>query len=188
MSVFFFLMIRLPPRSTLFPYTTLFRSRRGRDGGRRVSARFDFAAGKTDRGRLRERDAGVSGTGERGGSAGVDRVHPEFEGGGEMMNSSLPVETATRVLPGEPRNYLTDGRTLRSWLLTTDHKRIGVLYLLSILFYFVIAAAAAAVMRMELITPPGDLVTSDAYNKLFTLHGTLMVWFFLLPRSEEHTS
>ena len=81
-----------------------------------------------------------------------------------------------------PQNYLTEGgSTLNSWLLTTDHKRIGLLYLFSILFYFAIAAVAAAMMRMELITPPGDMVTSETYNKLFTIHGALMVWFFLIP-------
>src|SRR4051794_34708746 len=78
-------------------------------------------------------------------------------------------------------NYLADGDTVKSWLLTTDHKRIGILYLLSILFFFVIAAAAAALMRLELLTPQGDLVLSDTYNKLFTIHGVLMVWFFLIP-------
>src|SRR3954469_17667884 len=82
----------------------------------------------------------------------------------------------------EPRNYLTEGgRTFRSWLLTTDHKRIGLLYLYSILFYFAIAAFAAALIRLELITPQGDLVTSEMYNRLFTIHGVLMVWFFLIP-------
>ena len=65
--------------------------------------------------------------------------------------------------------------------MTTDHKRIGLLYLFSILFYFTIAAIAAALMRMELITPAGDMVTSETYNKLFTIHGTMMVWFFLIP-------
>src|SRR5437016_11001642 len=80
------------------------------------------------------------------------------------------------------KSYLTEGgRTLSSWLFTTDHKRIGLLYLYSIIFYFAIAAVAAALMRMELITPQGDLVTSETYNKLFTIHGTLMVWFFLIP-------
>jgi cytochrome c oxidase subunit 1 len=83
--------------------------------------------------------------------------------------------------PGS-RTYLTEGgHSLASWLLTTDHKRIGLLYLYSILVYFTIAAVAAALMRMELITPEGDMVTSETYNKLFTIHGTLMVWFFLIP-------
>ena len=85
------------------------------------------------------------------------------------------------VQPRTPKNYLTEGRTLVSWLLTTDHKRIGLLYLYSILVFFIIAAVAAALMRLELITPPGDLVTSEVYNKLFTIHGVLMVWFFLIP-------
>jgi cytochrome c oxidase subunit 1 len=78
-------------------------------------------------------------------------------------------------------NYLSAGDTVKSWLLTTDHKRIGILYLLSILFFFVIAAIAAAMMRLELLTPQGDLVLSETYNKLFTMHGVLMVWFFLIP-------
>ena len=77
-------------------------------------------------------------------------------------------------------NYLSE-HTIRSWLLTIDHKRIGILYLFTILFFFLIAAVAAAVMRIELLTPRGDLVTSETYNRLFTIHGVLMVWFFLIP-------
>src|SRR5438477_10176727 len=79
-----------------------------------------------------------------------------------------------------PVNYLSD-HSVRSWLLTTDHKRIGILYLWTILIFFAIAAVAAALMRIELVTPQGDLVTSETYNKLFTIHGVLMVWFFLIP-------
>src|SRR6266496_1011279 len=90
-----------------------------------------------------------------------------------------PAETL--VSERTPKNYLTEGRTLKSWLLTTDHKRIGLLYLFSIIFFFAIAAVAAALMRLELITPQGDLVLSETYNKLFTVHGVLMVWFFLIP-------
>jgi cytochrome c oxidase subunit 1 len=99
------------------------------------------------------------------------------------MNTSMPVESVIQPLEERtPRNYFTEGgHTLKSWLLTTDHKRIGVLYLISIVIYFAIAAIAAALMRMELITPEGDMVTSETYNKLFTIHGTLMVWFFLIP-------
>jgi cytochrome c oxidase subunit 1 len=78
-------------------------------------------------------------------------------------------------------NYLESGHTISSWLLTLDHKRIGLLYLFSITFFFAIAALAAALMRIELLTPAGDLVMSDTYNRLFTLHGVLMVWFFLIP-------
>ena len=87
----------------------------------------------------------------------------------------LPME----VEPTE--NYLNVEHSIRSWLLTTDHKRIGLLYMVSLTLFFVIGGAAAALMRLELLTPQGDLVTSATYNKLFTIHGTVMVWFFLIP-------
>ena len=81
------------------------------------------------------------------------------------------------------RSYLaTEGRgRLREWLLSTDHKRIGVLYLFSVLAFFAIAALAMVVIRLELMTPAADLVTLDGYGRLFTLHGVIMVWFFLIP-------
>ena len=79
-----------------------------------------------------------------------------------------------------PENYLSE-HSVRSWLLTTDHKRIGILYLCTIIIFFFIASVAAAMMRIELLTPRGDLVTSETYNKLFTIHGVLMIWFFLIP-------
>ncbi|MBI4397385.1 MAG: cytochrome c oxidase subunit I [Elusimicrobia bacterium] len=82
----------------------------------------------------------------------------------------------------EPKdNYLTAGFSLKSWLTTTDHKRIGVLYLLSITFFFLVGGLAAVLFRLELLTPPGDLVSADSYNKLFTLHGIVMVFLFLIP-------
>ncbi len=100
------------------------------------------------------------------------------------MPATLP-QTQTPEIPNPPERLLTyfeeGGGTLKSWLLTTDHKRIGILFLYSIIFYFTIAAIAAAMMRMELITPAGDMVSSETYNKLFTIHGATMVWFFLIP-------
>jgi cytochrome c oxidase subunit 1 len=99
--------------------------------------------------------------------------------------NTLTVTPPAATLPAATReneNYFHEGgNTILSWLLTTDHKRIGLLYLLSIIFFFAIAAVAAALMRMELITPPGDMVSSEMYNRLFTIHGVLMVWFFLIP-------
>ena len=72
--------------------------------------------------------------------------------------------------------------TLKSWLLTTDHKRIGLLYMASITFFFFVGGAAATVMRLELMTPSGDVLHSpDAYNRLFTMHGVVMIFFFLIP-------
>src|SRR3954452_10848443 len=93
---------------------------------------------------------------------------------------------SAQVFEGEveaqPRpNYLTAGQSVRSWLLTTDHKRIGLLYMVSITLFFFVGGAAATLMRLELLTPQGDLVTSATYNKLFTIHGVVMVWFFLIP-------
>src|SRR5438874_6453584 len=99
--------------------------------------------------------------------------------------TTTPESATLRVLrtPGEfaTHNYLNVDHRARSWLLTTDHKRIGILYLWTIIVFFTIAAVAAALMRIELLTPAGDLVTSQTYNKLFTIHGVLMVWFFLIP-------
>ncbi len=78
-------------------------------------------------------------------------------------------------------DYLQD-YTLKSWLLTTDHKRIGLLYMASITFFFFVGGAAATVMRLELLTPQGDVLHSpDAYNRLFTMHGVVMIFFFLVP-------
>lgn len=78
-------------------------------------------------------------------------------------------------------NYLTSGQSIRSWLLTTDHKRVAWLYMLSITLFFFIGGAAAVLIRLELVTPAGDLVSDDTYNRLFSMHGIIMVWFFLVP-------
>ncbi len=78
-------------------------------------------------------------------------------------------------------NYLNAGYGVKSWLLTTDHKRIGILYLLSITAFFFVGGFFALLMRLELLTPQGDLVSAQTYNKLFTMHGVTMVWFFLIP-------
>jgi cytochrome c oxidase subunit I len=91
----------------------------------------------------------------------------------------LKVSTVAGELPA--RSYLFDAYTIRSWLLTTDHKRIAILYLVSITGFFFIGSLAAGLVRLELVTPAGDLLTHDGYNKAFTLHGVIMVWFFLIP-------
>src|SRR5947208_3135558 len=95
--------------------------------------------------------------------------------------NSRPLPSSSLSPSAMSRSYLAAGHTVRSWLLTRDHKRIGLLYLVSITFFFAIAAFAAAAMRWELLTPQGDLVAPDIYNRLFTLHGVTMVWFFLIP-------
>jgi cytochrome c oxidase subunit I len=89
--------------------------------------------------------------------------------------------TAAVVETGERENYLNASYGLKSWLLTVDHKRIALLYLISITFFFFIGGFFALLIRLELLTPAGDLVQSDVYNKLFTMHGQVMIFFFLIP-------
>jgi len=79
------------------------------------------------------------------------------------------------------RTYLNNEYGLKSWLLTLDHKRIALLYLFSTSFFFVIGGVMAALIRLNLLTPGGELVSADTYNKLFSIHGIIMVFFFLVP-------
>jgi cytochrome c oxidase subunit 1 len=88
---------------------------------------------------------------------------------------------ATAAVTTESENYLNADYGIRSWLLTTDHKRIALLYLISITFFFFVGGFFALLVRLELLTPAGDLVLADTYNKLFTMHGQVMVFFFLIP-------
>ena len=87
----------------------------------------------------------------------------------------------SQLLALPAKNYLNAEYGLKSWLLTLDHKRIALLYLFTTIFFFVIGGTAAAIIRLELLTPAGDLVASDTYNKLFSIHGIIMVFFFLVP-------
>ncbi|HUY12381.1 MAG TPA: cytochrome c oxidase subunit I [Terriglobia bacterium] len=83
---------------------------------------------------------------------------------------------------GEDRiHYLNTSYGIKSWLLTTDHKRIAWLYLITTSFFFVVGGVSAAMMRLNLISPQGALVEPDTYNKLFTIHGLVMIFFFLAP-------
>ncbi|HLX63181.1 MAG TPA: cytochrome c oxidase subunit I [Planctomycetota bacterium] len=77
--------------------------------------------------------------------------------------------------------YLNAGYTVKSWLLSTDHKRVAILYLIAVTLFFFIGGAAAVVFRIHLLTPEGALVQPETYNKLFTTHGLVMVFFFLIP-------
>ena len=78
-------------------------------------------------------------------------------------------------------NYLNTDYSIRSWLLTTDHKRIALLYLVSISVFFAIGGALAGVIRINLLSPYGTFVQAETYNKLFTMHGITMIFFFLIP-------
>ena len=78
-------------------------------------------------------------------------------------------------------NFLTDGYSLKSWLLTTDHKRIAILYLISITFFFFIGGIFALLIRLELLSPSGLFASNEMYNRFFTMHGIVMVFLFLVP-------
>jgi cytochrome c oxidase subunit 1 len=98
------------------------------------------------------------------------------------------MSTSTLVPPSEPiapkipeDNYLSRGYGLRSWLLTRDHKRIGILYLISLSVFFLIGGTLAGMIRLELLTPQSDLMSTDTYNKVFTMHGVIMIFLFLVP-------
>src|SRR5216110_2620186 len=85
----------------------------------------------------------------------------------------------TTVLPRV--NYLNVNHGVASWLLTKDHKRIAILYLIVVSFAFLLGGLFAAGIRIELTTPEGDFVSADTYNRLFTMHGVNMVFFVLVP-------
>src|SRR5262245_21855553 len=86
----------------------------------------------------------------------------------------IPPEPA----PAEP-NYLNTNYGIWSWLLTTDHKRIGILYLVSITVFFLAGGIAAGIVRLNLLSPTGAIATEDQYNRAFTAHGVMMLFFFL---------
>jgi cytochrome c oxidase subunit I len=97
--------------------------------------------------------------------------------------TSTTIDDTPHIEPStlERRNYLNDEYGVMSWLLTKDHKRIALLYLFSVTAFFFVGGIFAFLMRLELLTPEGDLFTSDTYNKFFTLHGIVMIFFFLIP-------
>jgi cytochrome c oxidase subunit 1 len=78
-------------------------------------------------------------------------------------------------------DYLNVRYGWKSWLFTIDHKRIAILYLIGVTFFFAIGGLMAALIRLELLTPEGDIFQSEIYNRLFTTHGVMMVFFFLIP-------
>ncbi|HKV42035.1 MAG TPA: cytochrome c oxidase subunit I [Blastocatellia bacterium] len=89
------------------------------------------------------------------------------------------IAQSPHLMPRE--SYLTENYGIKSWLLTKDHKRIALLYLASITVFFFIGGAFAGMIRLELLTPQGDIVQAETYNKLFSMHGMVMVFFFMIP-------
>src|SRR6266498_4241090 len=91
----------------------------------------------------------------------------------------MSVSTAGAVTPR--KNYLNISYAVWSWLLTRDHKRIGILYLISITGFFLLGGLAATLIRLELLTPQGDVMSAETYNRMFTMHGVVMIFLFLIP-------
>ena len=89
-----------------------------------------------------------------------------------MTDATLDGELPLSIEP----SYLGAGHSLASWLTSTDHKRIAILYAISITFFFFLGGIAIAIVRMELFTPGADVVSADTYNKLFTFPGIIMVF------------
>ncbi|HWF46931.1 MAG TPA: cytochrome c oxidase subunit I [Bryobacteraceae bacterium] len=85
------------------------------------------------------------------------------------------------VRPVETVNYLNSQHTVKSWLLTVDHKRIAILYLVTISVFFLIGGSFAAAIRINLASPEGNFFSAETYNRLFSMHGIVMVFLFLVP-------
>jgi cytochrome c oxidase subunit 1 len=94
--------------------------------------------------------------------------------------TAAPVST-TAPTSAKPSSYLTDGTTVRSWLLTTDHKRIALLYFVSVSFFLFLGGILALALRLEHLTPGPTIMSAYTYNRVFTLHGVIMVFLFLIP-------
>ena len=78
-------------------------------------------------------------------------------------------------------NYLNCSSGWKSWLLTLDHKRIGLMYLWGVAASFLFGGIVAVLMRIELMFPHEVLFNAQQYNQLFTLHGAVMVFLFIIP-------
>lgn len=78
-------------------------------------------------------------------------------------------------------NYLNNKKGLLSWIFTLDHKRIGLLYLITVGGFFLVGASLGVLMRLELFNPGQDLIDPHTYNQVFTLHGVIMIFLFIIP-------
>lgn len=96
------------------------------------------------------------------------------------MADSVPLSGAIDLTPAEehPRMFL---EKMHDWIVTTDHKKIGVMYILSSTVFLLIGGIEALLMRIQLSKPDSTFLTPDQYNQLFTLHGTTMIFFFMMP-------
>jgi cytochrome c oxidase subunit 1 len=88
---------------------------------------------------------------------------------------------AAQVLSEEPSYLEAGGRGLRAWVLSTDHKRIGILYLFSIMSFFLVGVTLGVLMRLEQLTMGPTIMQPQTYNAMFTVHGVIMIFLFVIP-------
>lgn len=93
----------------------------------------------------------------------------------------MSTATTTPDNAQEKVNYLNVSKGIKSWLFTLDHKRIGILYLFSVMAMFFVGGVLALFIRLELLSPGADMMTADTYNQIFTLHGAIMIFLFIIP-------
>ena len=98
-----------------------------------------------------------------------------------MANHPTMQAVQTPVKEDVSVNYLTSPKGWKSWLTTVDHKRIGIMYLWAVLSAFLLGGIFALLIRIELLTPGETIMTAETYNKVFTLHGVIMVFLFIIP-------
>jgi cytochrome c oxidase subunit I len=98
------------------------------------------------------------------------------------MSSAAPEMVSSAGAPAsQPVHYLNAGFGVRSWLMSTDHKRIAILYLISVTVMFFLGGLPIVLVRFQLLTPKNELLDADTYNKMFTMHGVVMIFFFMIP-------
>src|SRR5262249_52713966 len=163
---------------------------------RQLLARVYSQPAGQNRGRLQGRYARLPGAGERRAAPGIDRLYPvpgAASGGfrttrrgcgkpsAGSCNKETPMSSPATAPALRRETYLNVSFGVKSWLLTTDHKRIALLYLVSITLFFFLGGFFAVLIRLHLLTPEGSLATAETYNKLFTMHGVVMIFFFLIP-------
>src|SRR5690606_8647024 len=88
---------------------------------------------------------------------------------------------ATEAPEFPKEHYLNASKGWKSWALTVDHKRIGLMYLVSVLTFFMLGGLFALLVRLELFLPGAQFFEQKTYNQLFTLHGVVMVFLFIIP-------
>jgi cytochrome c oxidase subunit 1 len=93
----------------------------------------------------------------------------------------VPARPGEEGEPGARETYVSAARTVMSWVVTTDHKRIGVLYLVSTAVALGLGGFFAMALRIEHLTPTRTVMDAYTYNRFFTLHGIIMVWLFMIP-------